>query len=61
VGGAIVGVAAPVGVGFQNFAGPELEDWAGAYYGPNCRRLVRVKAHYDPAGFLHVHQPLPVR
>jgi len=45
---------------FQNFADPELEDWAGAYYGPNYRRLVRVKARYDPAGFFHPPQSLPV-
>jgi FAD/FMN-containing dehydrogenase len=44
---------------FQNFADPELEDWAHAYYGPNYRRLVRVKARYDPTGFFHFHQSLP--
>jgi FAD/FMN-containing dehydrogenase len=46
---------------FQNFADPELEDWAGAYYGPNYQRLVRVKARYDPGSFFHFHQSLPVR
>ena len=45
---------------FQNFADPELEDWADAYYGPNYQRLVRVKARYDPANFFHFHQSLPV-
>jgi Berberine and berberine like len=45
---------------FQNFADPELEGWAGAYYGPNYQRLVRVKARYDPANFFHFHQSLPV-
>jgi FAD/FMN-containing dehydrogenase len=44
---------------FQNFADPDLEDWAGAYYGSNYDRLVRVKARYDPAGFFHAHQSLP--
>jgi FAD/FMN-containing dehydrogenase len=44
---------------FQNFADPDLEDWAGAYYGSNYNRLVRVKARYDPAGFFHAHQSLP--
>jgi hypothetical protein len=44
---------------FPNFPDPELEDWAGAYYGPNYQRLVRVKARYDPAGFFHFHQSLP--
>jgi FAD/FMN-containing dehydrogenase len=46
---------------FQNFPDPELEDWAGAYYGPNYQRLVRVKAHYDPAGFFHPPQALPAQ
>jgi Berberine and berberine like len=45
---------------FQNFADPELAGWAGAYYGPNYQRLVRVKARYDPASFFHFHQSLPV-
>jgi FAD/FMN-containing dehydrogenase len=45
---------------FQNFADPELEGWAGAYYGPNYQRLVRVKARYDPASLFHFHQSLPV-
>jgi FAD/FMN-containing dehydrogenase len=34
---------------FQNFADPDLEHWADAYYGPNYDRLVRIKARYDPA------------
>jgi FAD/FMN-containing dehydrogenase len=44
---------------FQNFADPDLGDWADAYYGSNYHRLVRVKARYDPAGFFHAHQSLP--
>jgi FAD/FMN-containing dehydrogenase len=44
---------------FQNFPDPELQDWAGAYYGPNYQRLVRVKARYDPAGFFRIPQSLP--
>jgi hypothetical protein len=52
-----------VGVGsgrvFQNFPDPELQDWAGAYDGPNYHRLVRVKARYDPAGFFRFPQSLP--
>ena len=58
-----MGVGAPGGIrpGFPNFADPELEDWASAYFGPNYPRLVQVKARYDPAGFFRFHQSLPVR
>jgi hypothetical protein len=35
---------------FQNFADPDLPDWAEAYYGPNRHRLGRIKARYDPEG-----------
>lgn len=53
----------PWGAGrvFQNFPDPELEGWAGAYYGPNYQRLVQVKARYDPGSFFHFHQSIPVR
>lgn len=44
---------------FQNFADPDLEDWADAYYGPNVDRLVRVKARYDPANLFRFDQSLP--
>jgi FAD/FMN-containing dehydrogenase len=46
---------------FQNFADPDLEDWAEAYYGPNYDRLVRVKARYDPANLFKFQQSLPLR
>jgi len=46
---------------FQNFADPDLEDWAEAYYGTNLRRLVEVKARCDPADVFHFQQSLPVR
>jgi FAD/FMN-containing dehydrogenase len=46
---------------FQNFADPELEHWAEAYYGPNYDRLVRVKARYDPSNLFHFQQSLPLR
>jgi FAD/FMN-containing dehydrogenase len=35
---------------YQNFIDPKLTDWARSYYGENYRRLVRVKAKYDPDG-----------
>ena len=46
---------------FQNFADPDLEHWAEAYYGPNYARLVRVKARYDPSNLFHFQQSLPPR
>jgi len=45
---------------FQNFVDPELQAWEEAYYDANYERLVRVKAQYDPAGFFHFHQSLPL-
>jgi len=43
---------------FQNFADPDLTNWAHAYYGPNLPRLGRVKSRYDPTGFFrHAHTP----
>jgi FAD/FMN-containing dehydrogenase len=44
---------------FQNFADPDLDDWANAYYGPNLDRLVRIKARYDAANFFRFDQSLP--
>ncbi len=43
---------------FQNFADPELENWADAYYGPNMERLVRVKSRYDPENAFRFEQSL---
>jgi len=43
----------PWGTGgvYQNFADPDLDDWAHAYYGGNLDRLVRARAAYDPGGY----------
>ena len=45
---------------FQNFADPDLEDWAAPTTAPTSR-AAPVKARYDPAGFFRFHQSLPVR
>jgi hypothetical protein len=46
---------------FQNFADPELENWADAYYGGNLGRLIAVKARYDGENFFRFDQSLPTR
>jgi hypothetical protein len=43
---------------FQNFADPDLENWADAYYGTNYERLVRIKARHDPRNIFRFHQSL---
>jgi FAD/FMN-containing dehydrogenase len=46
---------------FQNFADPDLEHWAAAYYGPNYHRLARVKATFDASNLFRFQQSLPPR
>ncbi len=46
---------------FQNFADPDLVEWADAYYGTNLERLVGVKTRYDPGDFFRFDQSVPVR
>jgi FAD/FMN-containing dehydrogenase len=43
---------------FQNFADPELENWADAYYGGNLGRLIAVKARYDEENFFRFDQSI---
>ena len=43
---------------FQNFADPDLENWAEAYYGPNLGRLMQVKDRYDPENAFRSEQTL---
>ena len=50
----------PFGTGgvYPNFPDPDLENPGLAYYGENYERLLRIKAHYDPANFFSFHQSL---
>jgi FAD/FMN-containing dehydrogenase len=48
------------GRAFQNFADPNLEGWARAYYGQNLERLVGIKTRYDPGNVFRSGQSIPV-
>ena len=44
-----------------NYADPELEESATAYYRPHLKRLVAVKRHHDPDNFFRYSQSIPLR
>lgn len=48
------------GHSYQNFADPELPDWAGSYYGDNLIRLTAVKAAWDPDNVFSHPQGVPL-
>lgn len=45
---------------YVNYADPSLRDYASAYWGPNLRRLSRVKSRYDPQNLFSFPQSVPV-
>ncbi|MFD7645574.1 FAD-binding oxidoreductase [Kitasatospora sp. NPDC059795] len=46
---------------YVNYADPQLEDYAHAYYGANLPRLSAVRAAHDPDGFFDFPQAVPPR
>jgi FAD/FMN-containing dehydrogenase len=42
---------------YVNYLGDdETDDALAVAYGPNYRRLQKIKAHYDPTNFFHMNQ-----
>lgn len=44
---------------YQNFPNRGIKDWEQEYYAENLKRLIDVKARYDPHNVFHNHQSIP--
>src|SRR5262249_30275502 len=46
---------------YQGFIDRDLDDWGKRYYGENFKRLIEIKAEYDPNNLFNFPQSIPVR
>jgi hypothetical protein len=45
---------------YVNVPSAAMADWETAYYGPNLRRLRRIKSRYDRLNFFQFEQSIPL-
>ncbi|RIA98809.1 Glucooligosaccharide oxidase [Glomus cerebriforme] len=46
---------------YQNYIDRDLDDWQTRYYGQNFKRLIEIKAKYDPNNLFNFPQSIPVK